>query len=186
MNQFSFQLPAVINAGDSINLLYGSPEYPASDGWVLVFMLRNANASVDLTSTAENTAHRLKQTPAQTNDFAAGDYAYRAQFVRDDEAVTVAQGNLRINPSFNSGAIDARGPAQIAYDNVTAMIAGKGGSGVFEYEIRGRRLKSYTIPELLQLQTHLKREWERENAASGINSSNQFRGKIQVRFGNGY
>lgn len=185
MNQFSFQLPAVINAGDSINQLYCSPEYPASDGWVLVFMLRNAAAQIDLTSVAENGAHRIKQTPAQTNAFTAGNYAYRAQFTRADEAITVGQGNVRITPSFGNGAIEARGPAQIAYDNVTAMLAGKGDSGVYEYEIRGRRLKSYTITELLQLQNHLRRELDRENTANGIANTTQFSGQIRVRFGNG-
>lgn len=186
MNQYNFQLPAVINAGDSIKLLYGSPDYPATDGWALVFMLRNAAGHYDLTCEAQGSAHLIKQTPTQTSGFVAGNYAYRAQFIKDDEAITVAQGNVRINPSFGDGAVDARGDAKIAYDNVTAMIAGKGNSGVYEYEIRGRRLKSYTIPELLALQSHLKRELAQEDAANGISSENQFKGQIRVRFGNGY
>ena len=183
MNSSNFKIPAVFFAGDSILWRIDSADHPASDGWTLVYLLRNSTDEIDLTSTADGDTHVIRQAPSVSNGYVAGTSIYRKQFIKGNQTVTVEQGGVRIVPSFADGSVDGRSPAQIGYDNICAMLTGKAASGVYEYEIRGRRLKSYTLDELLRLKNVLWQDLQRENIATGMNNGNApFRGQIRVRF----
>ena len=183
MNSFTLKLPATILAGDSISWRITDAAYPASQGWTLIYLLRNNDEEIDLTSTADGDTHVITQSASKTEAFTAGTYAYRAQYRNEDEgkAITVAQGSVTVAQSF--GSVLDRGKAQEAYDKVVALLSGKGDSDVYEYEIRGRRLKRYTLDELLRLKKELWQDVQRENAANGLNNNDQFRGQVHVRFG---
>lgn len=181
MNTFTLKLPATILAGDSISWRIADAAYPASQGWTLTYLLRNNDDEIDLTSTADGDTHVITQTADKTEEFTAGTYAYRAQYRNGDKAITVAQGSVIVAPSF--GSVLERGKAQEAYDNILAMLSGKASGAVYEYEIRGRRLKYYTLDELLRLKKELWQDVQREQAANGLNNNDQFRGQVHVRFG---
>lgn len=183
MNLPPFQLPAVIFAGDSIHWVFESPTYPASDGWTLTFQLRNAANSIDFRAENEANGFVVRQSGAQTDILAAGEYAYRARMTLGNDISTVGQGHITIKPSF-SGALDARTDAEKALEAVNKLLAGKAEKGILEYEIHNRKLKNYSMDELLTLHSHLSKQVQREKIAAG--SATELRGrKIMVRFGNG-
>ena len=91
-----------------------------------------------------------------------------------------------MSTSWNSfsGALDARTDAEKALDAVNKLLAGKAEKGILEYEIHNRKLKNYSMDELLTLHSHLSKQVQREKIAAG--SATELRGrKIMVRFGNG-
>ena len=181
-----FKMPDVILPGDSIHWRIADPSHLTSEGWAAVILLRNSESEIDLSSSPDendDAVHVIKTTPSDTNKFDSGNYSYRVQFHKgEDEVITVQQGQVRVAASFD-GAVDARSDAQIAYDNVLLLFSGKATSDVYEYEIRGRRLKYYEMDELVTLKRELKKEVDIENAAKGIAPVGKFTGQIRVRFG---
>ena len=183
MNLNQFQPPATICAGDTIDWHVASAEYPSSDGWTLAYILRNRDTAIDLIGASDNANHHINIAATQTENYAQGQYAYRARMSHPDGRVqTVAEGHITIKPSFAT-AIDARSDLETALANVDKLLAGKADKGVYEYEIGNRRLKSYTMAELLKLRAHLQMQVNAERVTSGMAQTGGRR--IMVRFGNG-
>lgn len=184
MNPLIFSPPLTFSAGDSLNWKVEHPDYRSSDGWFATCRLRNSTASgIDLNSTAYGVNHEFVKSANDTDDWDAGEYGYRLQFIKDDKVITVKQGVIRILPSFNNDKVDHRTPAKIALDRVNELLSSKAGRGIFEYEIAGRRIRYETSEDLLKLQKHLVIEVEREKLALGLSKNSGLGGRILVRHG---
>ena len=175
-------LPTVLFAGDSIRWTVAPADYPASDGWGAMLSLRNADNSIDIPASTSGREYILSASATTTDTYKAGTYQYRLRVIRNDETITIATGTMTIRPSF-VGAIDERTDAQRALAAVDKLLSGKADKGVYEYEIGTRRLKSYTMSELLKLRSHLQAQ---VNAEQSLTSKTPFTGqRIAVRVGGG-
>ncbi len=176
--------PARIIAGDTAKWLKSLSDYPASAGWQLVYTLINAAGKISISATAQDDAHLVQVPAATTGAWTAGAYDWRAQASKAGEVYTVGQGRITIEPSFGVNTLDNRSAARVMLDNVEAVMLKTASSAVQEYEISGRRLKNYSIGELLTLRDRLRADVAREDAATAAaNGMGQPRGRIQVRFG---
>lgn len=176
-------IPLKLIAGDTAKWQRTLQNYPANEGWGLVYTLINATSKITITSTANGSDH-LVQVPATTTDaWAAGSYSYREQAVKVDEAYTLRSGMLTVCPSFAAATLDGRSGSRVMLDMVEASLLKSATANVMEYTINGRSLKHYSLVELLQLRDKLKGEVAREDMAAKMASGlGGVPGRMQVRF----
>jgi len=135
--------PKTIQAGDSISWLIAHPEYPASAGWSLSYVLVNASAKITLTSSADGDSHLVSATPETTAAYAAGTYAYVGQVSDGTDRITVERGSIEIMADYAaSEAFDTRSWVDVAIDALEAAIAGRA----------GKTQLSQTLPNGVQVQ----------------------------------
>lgn len=175
--------PASLNAGDTAKWLKTLPDYPADDGWALAYKLVNTAGAVEFAATASGSAHLVNIGAATTAAWAPGTYDWRAMASKDGEFYTVAAGRITIAPVFGSAALDARSQPRRMLENVEAMLEGRASTAVRSYEIAGRKLENYAIPDLLTLRDRLRQDVAREDAAAAMAAGASPRGRIQVRYG---
>lgn len=177
--------PASIIAGDTAKWLKTLADYPASDGWALGYTLINADHKISIATTAQGDDHLVNQSAAVTAAWHAGAYDWRAQTTKAGEVYTVGAGRISIAPSFDAvNKLDSRSSSRVMLDAVEAVMLKTASTNVQEYEIAGRRLKHYSMGELLLLRDRLRGDVAREDAALQIaNGTGGVPGRIFVRFG---
>lgn len=174
--------PTQLYAGDTARWLKSLPDYPASEGWVLSYLLVSATHQYALTGSAQNDDHLINVPAATTASYVANDYDWRSRVSFNGEVFTISTGRIKILPSMAT-AVDLRSSARTALEAVNAVLENRATSATAEYEIAGRKLKYIPIPELLALRSRLQQDVRAEDdaqrAASGLGSRN----RIYVRFG---
>ncbi len=173
-----------ITAGDTLDFTTVTADYPASDGWVLVYKLipRTAGTVYTLTSTADGDDHRIQATAATTAAWTAGTYSWAAYATLGTESYTLETGVTQVLPNPRTATtLDTRTSAAVALDNVVATLQGRATSAVLEYEIAGRRLKYLSPADLIKLKSHLEREVASEQAAARLAAGLTGARKIQFR-----
>lgn len=175
--------PAVITAGDTIKWTRSLADYPADDGWALVYSFVNAAGVFSVAATASGALHLATITATASASILPGEYDWRAQASKAGEVYTVATGRCTVAPTFSARALDARSQARRSLQAIEDTIEGRAGSAVAEYEIAGRRLKNIPISDLLVLRDRLRQDVAKEDSAAAIAAGLQPRGRIQVRFG---
>jgi hypothetical protein len=180
--------PTRLIAGDTAKWLKTLADYPASAGWALVYTLINATNKITISAAAQGDDHLVNVSKTTTAAYVAGTYDYRAQVSLGAETYTVGSGRIVVEASFGAATLDNRSSSQKMLDSVEAVMLKTAGSNVLEYEIAGRRLKHYSMGELLQLRDRLKGEVAKETAAAqlanaGSNGQSSPVGRIYVRFG---
>lgn len=176
--------PTLIYAGDTVRWQRCIVGYPASEDWVLTYILLNASAKIVLSGTANGDNHSIYADAASTAEWSAGRYSWRAQISKDGDAFTVGEGQLTIQPSFDAAAtLDTRSFARKALEAVEAYLANPDHLTAAEYQIAGRSLKRHTLPELMAHRDRLKVEVAREDAANRLSAGLPDRRRVFVRFG---
>jgi hypothetical protein len=173
--------PAVIVAGDTAKWTKSLADYSAADGWALSYTLVNSASRYTFSATASGSDFAVTVAAATTTAYAAGLYDWRAQVSKAAEVFTVGAGQFTVQPSFAS-ATDGRSSARKSLDQVVAYMANSANLEAAEYEIAGRRLKRLSIPELIQLKSHLSAEVQRETAASRAAAGLPDQRRVYTRF----
>lgn len=177
--------------GDTLNYSTTVTGYSAADGWVLKYALvprAGATASITLTSAADGAAHRVQETAVTTAAWTPGVYSWHSSVEKASEKYSVASGSIELvaNPrAATTGPLDLRTEAQIALDNVRAVIRGKASADVLRYQVQGRSLERYPMSELVALESKLAAEVEREQEALRLNAGLASKRKIYMRMGRG-
>lgn len=162
-----------IAAGDTLKATISLPDYPASSGWVLSYRMapRAGGSVISFAATASGDDHQVNVAKAATSAWTAGAYTVAAWVDNGDERheITSEAGEftVRPNPATVTTGADPRSQAETALANVQTLLAGKASSGVMEYQINGRQLRSYPLPDLLKLEAKLKTDVDAERIAAG-------------------
>ena len=161
------RVPDSLRAGDTASWSRQLPDYPASAGWVLSYVLVKAGAQINITATASGSDHAVEVATGSTAAWAAGSYAYQERVSLSGKTYTVGTGNITILPSFAAATsgLDARSHAEKTLAALEAWIEARD-IGVAEYEIAGRKLKTIPITDLLALRQKYKNEVRRESGKS--------------------
>ncbi len=177
-----FTEPPQIYAGDTARWLKSLPDYPASEGWVLSYLLVSAANQYTITGSAQGDDHLINVSAATTAAYVANDYDWRSRVSFSGEVFTISTGRIKILPTMTA-AVDLRSSARTALEAVNAVLENRATSAVAEYQIAGRQLKYIPIPELLALRSRLQQdvraEEDAQRAAAGLGNRN----RIHVRFG---
>lgn len=169
--------PTTVNAGDTIQWTKSLPHYPASAGWELAYELLKTSTRIAITAAASGDDHAVTVSATTSAAYTAGTYDWRAKVSKAGEVFTVGTGRITIQPVWSS-ASDRRSQARRTLEAIEAMLEGRASSAVAEYEIAGRRLKNYSIPDLLTLRDRYRADVVREDKAAGIGLG----GRMYVRF----
>lgn len=174
--------------GSTLNFATTVAGYSASDGWTLKFRLvpRTSGSAIDITTTADTddpSAHRAQASAATTAGWTAGVYSWASWVELAGEKYDIAQGvaTLVADPRTATAPYDLRSDAQVALDNVRAVIRGKASADVLRYQIAGRSLERYPMSELVALESKLASEVAREQDAARIASGLKSGRQVYVR-----
>lgn len=174
-----------IVAGETLNYRAVAADYPASAGWVVTLYLnpRAGGTPTSVTGTPVGDDHLLQVTATTTQSWAPGWWAWETWAELGAERYRLEAGQLQVVPGLIGAAagVDTRTDAEKALAAVTAMLAGKAGSGVESYQINGRQLRSYPLPDLLRLQQQLRRDVQAEKTAADIAAGLGGRQRLVVR-----
>lgn len=177
-----------IVAGDTLSFTVTLADYPASAGWTLSYRLtpRAAGSAITFAATASGDDHQVDVDAATTAGWAQGSYTSGAWVSNGGgERYTVAseggQVVIQPDPSALPAGTDTRSDAEIALANVSALLKGKAGSGVEQYVINGRQLRSYPLADLIKLEAKLRAEVNAERVAAGLQPSGGGVRRILVR-----
>lgn len=177
------------SAGDTFSLTTSLSEYPASAGWTLThrFVPRTGNATpIEVVCTANDDAHVALVAATVTDDWAAGTYTFASYVSKAGEVHTVDTGTIDVLPDPRAATtLDTRTDAAIALENVRAMLRGVASKNVQRYEISGRRLDHYSIPDLIALEAKLVADVKREQSAMAMAAGRAGRRQTFVRLGRG-
>lgn len=161
-------------AGTTLKHTASLAAYPASAGWVLHYRLAlrtGAGAPVDLAATASGDDHQLTVAFGSTAAWTVGTYNVTAYVELAGERFEVPEeaGTLVVtpDPATITAGVETRSQAEIALAAVQALLAGKAASGVESYEVAGRQLKSYALPDLIKLEGKLKNQVNAEAILAG-------------------
>lgn len=177
------QEPATLLAGDTATWLRSLPDYPASDGWALAYVLINATDKIEISSTASGASHLVNESASVTTDWVAGSYAWRAQASKAGQVFTVATGRIVVQADFAADTLDTRSHARKTLDAVQAYLENPAHLGAASYEIAGRKLQRLSIPDLLVLRDRYQFEVAREEAAALVARGLPDKRRVLVRFG---
>ncbi len=172
--------PARITEGDTVKWrddastdVFGNA-ISSQTGWTLTYYFRfNRNHHGATTvGTAYGQGWEFSLTAATTEGFHADDTGYwQAVATKAGETVTLGSGQFEIDANLAyvglPSAVDNRSQAQKDLDAVqAAMRAIISGGAVQEYSIGTRRLKKMEMADLITLESKLKAEVKREQAAA--------------------
>jgi hypothetical protein len=177
-------LPASLTAGDSLKLQFELPDYSATAGWVLSFVLVSATGQITITSSASGAAHAVSVSPATSSAWAPGRYRWQAYVAKGTtDRVTLASGQVDILPNLATATagLDTRTHVRRTLDAIEATIEGRASADVLSYQIAGRELRKIPLTELLELRDRYRRDARAEDAAQRLANGQAPRNKIFVR-----
>lgn len=153
--------PRSVTAGDSWSWTRALADYPASAGWTLTYYLSLGPAAPKtITCTADGDNH-VATVAATASDWAPGDYHWTSRVEKDGELHTADSGVLTVQPD-PSATVDRRTHAEKCLAAVTAVLEGRTGDSIAEYEIDGVKAKHLAPADLLRLRGFYLRAVRRE------------------------
>lgn len=175
-------IPAAIRRGDTVKWrddasadVFGNA-ITSGGGWTLTYYIRfnRNNHGTTVVGSAFGQGWEFTISSATTDAFHADDTGYwQAVASKAGEKITLGAGQFEVDENlFYTGtpaAIDNRSQAQKDLDAVqTAIRTIISGGAVSEYTIGSRRLKKMDMADLLALESKLKADVKREQAATMI------------------
>jgi hypothetical protein len=169
-------VPASLRAGDTATWLRSLADYPASDGWVLSYVLVKTGTQIAITSTASGADHLVEVAAATTAGWAAGTYSWQERATLAGKVYTTNTGTLAIVASFAAavGGLDARTHAEKTLAALEAWIENHD-PAVASYQIGDRQMQYISITDLLKLRDVYRREVRATSAAPKS-------GRVYLRF----
>lgn len=174
-------IPAQIRAGDTVKWRDEAAtdnlgNAISSPTWALTYYIRfnRNNHGATVVGVASGGGWQFTLAAATTAGFHEDDTGYwQAVATKTGETITLGAGQFEVDANLaytgTPAAFDNRSQAQKDLDAVqAAMRAIVAGGAVSEYSIGSRRLKKMTMAELLQLESKLKAEVKREQAATMV------------------
>lgn len=170
MNPF----PTTARAGDTFRTVRSWPDYPASAGWVLHVTAVSTAGVINADATADGDDHVLAVSAALTAGWLPATYRLVEYVTRGADRHTLAQHSFTVQPDLAAATVaaDTRSHAERVLAHVEAFLETGTES---EFEIAGRRLRNYPLPELIVLRDRYRAEVRRQSGAPAV-------GRMLTRF----
>ena len=190
MRSYALNIPETLRAGDTISWTESIPDYPASGGWTLAFVLQAKDQPfITITAATSGDDYAISNLPAVTRDWIAGVYSWQAYVYKEAGAVitekyTLETGHLTILPDITQALStdDLRSHAKKVLDALESLLEGKATSDAASYSIAGRSITKMMPEELIKWRSFYKTEYERELEAEAIAKGLDSPRRIGVRF----
>lgn len=172
--------PTSLRAGDSVSWLLDFADYPASDGWVLSYVLLSDQGRYDFTAVASGASHLIELASGDTAGWVAGQYTLTGYLKKGSDRVTVGTSPIEILPDLpatSTTTYDGRSHARRMLEAIEATLesrATKAQLDLVELQIY-QRTQRRDVGVLLEARARYLVEVRREEAAGAS-------GRILVRF----
>lgn len=164
--------------GDTLDFVDQVPDYPASDGWTLKYVLvpqfaTPTQAAITLTATTYlTTDYRIQAAPGLTTTWTKGIYTWARWVEKTGARYSLGEGRIELltDPTVLAQGFDLRTVAQKAFEDAQAALASfQATSGrVKVYSIAGRSMEFDTSAELVALAKYWENEVSKELAAKAV------------------
>lgn len=161
--------PKKLHAGDSIAWGRAVPEYPASQGWSLHYVLHGPQV-IEIAAFEEGDEYRVEIAASDTQQWASGQYRWAAYVVGPgDQRHTIDTGMITIAPNLLLAEPgDVRTHAQKMLALIQAALEKRIPKDQQSYEIDGQRLDRIPVERLMELRKMYRREANRERGGSPL------------------
>lgn len=159
-------------------------DYPASNGWVLTYILMNASAKITLVALADGDAFYVEEVAGDTTAHMAGIYTWEASVAKGADRFRVGTGIIEVAPDFQALAtLDTRSHARKVLAAIEAVIERRATKDQQEYAIDGRSLKRTPIADLMILRDRYLREVKQEVQADQYAKGRGTKRMVLTQFG---
>jgi hypothetical protein len=168
--------PTSLRAGDTVTWRRTLPNFPASAGGTLSYVLVRTGNQILFSATADGDDYLVEVPATTTADWTTGKYTWLERITDAGKVYTLSTGVVEILPNLAAatGGLDTRTHAQKTLEALEAWIENKNIVAA-EYQIGDRQIKSIPITELLKLRDLYRREVRQESGAPRS-------GRIYLRF----
>lgn len=179
--------PSVITAGDSVAWRIDLADYPAGDGWALAYRLINADANIDIASSADGDVHAVSVSAATTATWTAGEYQW-VSFVTggSSERYTLETGQITIKPDLAAivGAYDTRTSTEKTLETLRTLLHSylTTSGHINETEVDGTRVRFNSADDIRKRIALLELEVAKEKQAAALASGLPTKNRVFVRF----
>lgn len=170
-------------AGDTWSWSIVDSDRSPANGWALSFRFSGAtNFPLTVTTNATGDGWDITHAAATTASVSTGRYEWFARASLAADAVTIARGQLTVQPNITATGIDGRSNSRVALEAIEAMIAGRASAAQKMYEIAGRKVEFFSLPELLKARDKLRIDVSREDACANAAAGLADRRRVIVSF----
>jgi len=159
-------IPCEVRAGDTLRWNRSLPDFPASDGWSLAYTLVGRAGAHNVTASADGADFAIEVPAATTAGWSADSYALTEYVSKGAERYTIGTTRIRVLPDLAAaaGPVDTRSHARKVLDSINAWLESR---SIVAGEVQHgeRRIKNYSMVELLALRDRLAAIVAREEAA---------------------
>ena len=173
-------------AGETLNFLAITTDYPASAGWVVTLYLnpRAGGTPTSVTGTASGDDHLLQVSAATTAGWAPGAWAWETWAAKGSERYRLEAGQLQVQAGLIGAAagLDTRSQAQRALDDAEAALAAWTPT-TKRYRINGREMEFNAPADIIAVINHWRTAVKREQAEQAMAAGRRNPRKLQVSIG---
>jgi hypothetical protein len=179
--------PTEIVAGDSIDFTRTLPDYPASQGWSLKYVLRGGADAITFTSTASGDDHVIAVAPAVTALWLPADYSIEgfAENGADRHTFYLSHLNVLTNTEVTDPA-ETQTHAQRMLASLESQLEKMAQSDIIDSSVEGTEIRREQRKEIYQLRAKYRRERQaeiaRDNARNGRPTGRLIRPRVNVMF----
>ncbi len=150
-----------LNAGDTWSWVVSDlvDTYPASDGWVLSYVLISGTEKITFSALDNGDKFQVLVPAATTASYVDGKYGWAAFVLKDGDRFGVGSGNMEVLPDLVAATnADTRSHASKTLEAIEAVIQKRASKDQNSYEIDGRKLERMSLPDLLTFRKTYRRE----------------------------
>jgi hypothetical protein len=168
--------PTTIQAGDKLTWQETHPDYPASGGWSLQYVLINQTNKYTFSGVANGDAFDITLLSATTAAWATGTYKLFSQYVKGDDKERQPIITVTVTPDpFTVNTLDTRTHAVRALAAIEAAIEGRATSSQLSLSVSSalgsRAIQYLTYDELIKAKNYyaalVENEKQKELIAAG-------------------
>ncbi len=177
--------PIEFSAGDTLQFTRTLHQYPASQGWSLLYELRGGTQALSFTSTASGDSHSIYVAPATTATWTPGDYVLTGYATNGTDRHQIYYGDLPLHE--NKVTAPGNAPeltfAQKMIAQIEATLLAKADD--LSSASLGETRFTFLTPEELRKEhgywtTVRRQEIAKERAKMGLPTGNRIKPSIQV------
>ena len=178
--------PAQLRAGETLQFTIHLADYPASDGWSIIYSARGGGgnagqfSAINFSSTADGDAHAVDVPFIETQGWIPGTYFAVGVITNGTVKRQVRAWTFDVLPDLENSAetFDARTPERRTLDNIIAVIEGRASSTILNSFVEGTRLDRIPYDQLRLLRS----DYEAKVAAQEAKISGRNKRNIFIQF----
>lgn len=158
--------PSEVTAGDTLQWSRQIGDYLPSDGWTLNYTLVGPGAVYRVAATGDGDAFAVTVDSATSKTWQAGTYRVQEYVTKGENRFTLGTFLLTVAPDLAdaTSGMDTRSHARKVLDSINTWLESKA-PVAGNFEINGRKISYYPLPDLIKLQSRYQMLVTREEAA---------------------